>query len=1025
MAKKLHLIRFFSILALFPILLLGSAQASAKNSGSNYIYLPMVMNNYQSWSTNFANVTDLAASGIWGTQTQVAIDTTNVNSGGKSIKAYGTIGQVGACLNLAFGFWGVVGQDSVDLSEKTLNLEIYLPADSPIYSLFIHVFSGGKYVIVREAHDNMYKGQWHTYKVDIREDITLKTWRSYSNMTSPGLTDAQAVDILKNAQTIAIVGGAWKDHTPAESYLLVDRLGWESAGPAPAYDPSLESLQQYAPASLPIGGIIEPDGAYDPEYMQHFVQEFHATRSWGLFPVTEPAGDVFTYDQSWGMTPYAEYFNETKGFQIIRGDGLGENPNWIPDWLKGKSYAQTQAIMEDYIHAHVGHFNGKTDIWLLFGELLRDDISFPLTGFGLKDRNQTPQTHVKNYSPFSNSPSDISMLEDLYGVAKAADPDALLIDNEAWASAEGSPVGEALYNMVAKMKHDGTPIDGVGFEGHYGLDQYGNFFDGYGNIVPFDPVYGFTTIAANVERYAALGLKVAFTEVDIPIYLADIDTSTPAGQALLAQRRELQAAAYRSLLHIALTHPNVVYFDLWDWADEYSYWDQEWGYAPMPGYGNDLGLFDMSYQKKPSYYAMLDELKAVQLPLPGPFNKVSPADEATEQPTALTLSWGASPGATGYEVCLDTSTNNGCNTAWISTGTSTSVAISGLLPFSTYSWQVRAKNASGFTHANQGAWRTFSTTTDWSTNFADVADPAAAGISSPDNLVALDTTNVNSGGKSIKASGSIGHTGSKLDLNFSTQGLLGTGTFDLSQKTIRCEIYLPADSPVDTLDLYIYNNGQYVVIGSLPADAHKGAWYTYSVDISAVIALKSWITASPGLSDDQAVYILKNAQTIAILGAVSTEHTPAPSYFLVDRIGLGTSVAWTNQALHQPATASSSENPSLTPDRAVDGDLATRWSSAWSDPQWIQVDLGATYNLNCIVLQWDPSYATAYQIHVSSNATDWETLFSTSTGDGGIDYISVSGSGRYMRMVGTQRVDFSGNRYSYSLREFEVYGTHP
>jgi hypothetical protein len=116
MFKKSHVIRFLSILALFPvILLLGAAQVSAQNSGSNFLYMPLVMKNYQSWSTNFANVTDLAAAGIWGTQTQVAIDTTNVNSGGKSIKAYETIGQAGSCLNLAFGIWGLTGQDSVDL----------------------------------------------------------------------------------------------------------------------------------------------------------------------------------------------------------------------------------------------------------------------------------------------------------------------------------------------------------------------------------------------------------------------------------------------------------------------------------------------------------------------------------------------------------------------------------------------------------------------------------------------------------------------------------------------------------------------------------------------------------------------------------------------------------------------------------------------------------------------------------------------------------------------------------------------
>jgi hypothetical protein len=258
----------------------------------------------------------------------------------------------------------------------------------------------------------------------------------------------------------------------------------------------------------------------------------------------------------------------------------------------------------------------------------------------LKDRNQSPQTFLNNYSPWSGSPSDVSMLEAAFRVASAADPSALLIINEGYSAAEGTPGGEALYNMVAQMKSDGTPIDGVGFEGHIALDQSGNFIEGNRDILAFDPVYGFTDIAANVERYAALGLKVAFTEVDVTIYVGDIDTSTPAGQALLAQRRGLQAAAYRSLLHIALTHPNVVFFNLWDWADEYSWTDPEWGWYPPPGFGNDLGLFDMSYQKKPSYYAVLDELKATQLPLPGPFNKVGPADEATEQPTALTLSWG-------------------------------------------------------------------------------------------------------------------------------------------------------------------------------------------------------------------------------------------------------------------------------------------------------------------------------------------------------------------------------------------------
>ncbi len=61
-------------------------------------------------------------------------------------------------------------------------------------------------------------------------------------------------------------------------------------------------------------------------------------------------------------------------------------------------------------------------------------------------------------------------------------------------------------------------------------------------------------------------------------------------------------------MHIALTHPNVVAFNFFDWADEYSWTDPE-GYLHPAGFGNDLGLFDLLYQKKPSYEAVLDELR--------------------------------------------------------------------------------------------------------------------------------------------------------------------------------------------------------------------------------------------------------------------------------------------------------------------------------------------------------------------------------------------------------------------------------
>jgi beta-glucanase (GH16 family) len=120
-----------------------------------------------------------------------------------------------------------------------------------------------------------------------------------------------------------------------------------------------------------------------------------------------------------------------------------------------------------------------------------------------------------------------------------------------------------------------------------------------------------------------------------------------------------------------------------------------------------------------------------------------------------------------------------------------------------------------------------------------------------------------------------------------------------------------------------------------------------------------------------------------------------------------------------PATSSSNENTSFTAPNAVDGNTGTRWSSGFSDPQWLQVDLGATHSVSQVVLNWETAYATAYQIQTSTNGTTWTTIYSTTTGTGGVQTLNISGSGRYVRMYGTTRA----TQWGYSLWEFQVYGT--
>ncbi|MBE1489072.1 discoidin domain-containing protein [Plantactinospora soyae] len=120
----------------------------------------------------------------------------------------------------------------------------------------------------------------------------------------------------------------------------------------------------------------------------------------------------------------------------------------------------------------------------------------------------------------------------------------------------------------------------------------------------------------------------------------------------------------------------------------------------------------------------------------------------------------------------------------------------------------------------------------------------------------------------------------------------------------------------------------------------------------------------------------------------------------------------------RPATASSTENGGTPASAAVDGDNGTRWSSAFTDPQWLQVDLGASAAISQVVLRWEAAHGRAFQIQVSENASTWTNVYSTTTATGGNQTLNVTGTGRYVRMYGTARA----TGYGYSLWEFQVIG---
>ena len=130
-----------------------------------------------------------------------------------------------------------------------------------------------------------------------------------------------------------------------------------------------------------------------------------------------------------------------------------------------------------------------------------------------------------------------------------------------------------------------------------------------------------------------------------------------------------------------------------------------------------------------------------------------------------------------------------------------------------------------------------------------------------------------------------------------------------------------------------------------------------------------------------------------------------------------TTCGTTNVAQGKTATATSAENAANAAGLAVDGDAGTRWSSAFSDPQSLTVDLGTAQAICKIGLNWEAAFASAFTIQTSPNGTTWTNITPTTAGKLGVQTLDVTGNGRYVRMNGTARA----TAYGYSLWEFQVY----
>jgi hypothetical protein len=195
-------------------------------------------------------------------------------------------------------------------------------------------------------------------------------------------------------------------------------------------------------------------------------------------------------------------------------------------------------------------------------------------------------------------------------------------------------------------------------------------------------------------------------------------------------------------------------------------------------------------------------------------------------------------------------------------------------------------------------------------------------------------------------------------------------------------------------------------------DSASGQTLTYSAT-----GLPAGLSINAGSGLISGTPTAAGTSTVTVTARDTTGASGSTSFGWTVSTGGGTGCGTTNVAQGKTATASSQENAAFPAANAVDGNTGTRWSSAFSDPQWIQVDLGSVQSICRVGLNWEAAYGTAFQVQVSNDAASWSTVYSTTTGTGGNQTLNVTGSGRYIRMYGTARA----TQYGYSLWEFQVF----
>lgn len=277
------------------------------------------------------------------------------------------------------------------------------------------------------------------------------------------------------------------------------------------------------------------------------------------FERVHPEPGVYTFEAADRIADFAA----ASGMRM-RGHTLvwhNQTPDWVFEGDDGGAAGRDELLgrMKEHIEVVAGRYRGRVYGWDVVNEVIDDGEERWL--------RQSKWLDIIGED----------FIAQAFRFAHEADPKALLFYND---YNECHPAKrDKILRLLSSLKESGVPIHGMGMQAHWNLN---------GPAI--------ADIRQAIESYAALGLQIQITELDISVFDFDdrrTDLAEPTAEML-----ELQAQRYDEVFALFREYSNVITsVTFWGAADDYT-WLHDF---PVRGRRNWPFVFDAAHRPKASF----------------------------------------------------------------------------------------------------------------------------------------------------------------------------------------------------------------------------------------------------------------------------------------------------------------------------------------------------------------------------------------------------------------------------------------